>query len=234
MAGRISYLGGIVKNGLVLHLDAGKIDSYPRTGTLWRDLSGNGNNGTLTNFGSQTIWNGDNGGSIIFDGTNDYNNLGNNFNFEYNNSFTLCGWFKFSDDTDSFLIYKQESSVNFRGWVLRKLPNYQMMIGLVNTVTNQVQIRSSINAVLPNNWYYLCGSYNGNTLSSGLKLYSNGVQLSTTVTANNLGSRTILNSVNCLTGLLKGNNSIVNIYNRELSSQEVLQNYNALKGRYNL
>jgi hypothetical protein len=42
MAGRISYLGGIVKNGLVLDLDAGKADSYPRTGTLWNDLSGYG------------------------------------------------------------------------------------------------------------------------------------------------------------------------------------------------
>jgi len=75
MSGRVSYLGGIVKDGLILDLDAGKLDSYNRLGTTWNDISGNRNNGTLTNFSSpspQTIWNGDNGGGIIFDGTNDY------------------------------------------------------------------------------------------------------------------------------------------------------------------
>jgi hypothetical protein len=36
MAGRISYLGGIVTQGLVLDLDAAKRDSYVGTGTAWR------------------------------------------------------------------------------------------------------------------------------------------------------------------------------------------------------
>jgi len=39
----------VVTNGLVLALDAADTNSYPRTGTTWTDLSGNGNNGTLTN-----------------------------------------------------------------------------------------------------------------------------------------------------------------------------------------
>ena len=49
MAGRISYLGGIVRNGLVLDLDAAKLDSYPKFGTTWRDITFNQNNGTLVN-----------------------------------------------------------------------------------------------------------------------------------------------------------------------------------------
>jgi hypothetical protein len=49
MAGRIGYYGGVVKDGLVLDLDAAKLDSYPRTGTSWKDISGNQNNGTLIN-----------------------------------------------------------------------------------------------------------------------------------------------------------------------------------------
>jgi hypothetical protein len=49
MAGRIAYYGGIVTNGLVLALDAAKKDSYPGSGTLWKDISGNTNNGTLIN-----------------------------------------------------------------------------------------------------------------------------------------------------------------------------------------
>ncbi len=58
----------IVTNGLVLCLDAASRKSYPGTGNVWRDLSGNGNNGTLTNgptFSSA------NGGSIVFDGIYD-------------------------------------------------------------------------------------------------------------------------------------------------------------------
>jgi len=47
MSGRIGYYGGIVKDGLVLDLDAGKKDSYNRVGTAWNDISGNAYNGTL-------------------------------------------------------------------------------------------------------------------------------------------------------------------------------------------
>ena len=61
--------GKIVTNGLVLSLDAADRNSYPGTGTTWRDMSGNGNNGTLTDG---PTFNSNNGGSIVFDGTNDY------------------------------------------------------------------------------------------------------------------------------------------------------------------
>jgi hypothetical protein len=49
MATNYNYFGGIVTNGLVLDLDAAKLASYPGTGTAWYDISGNNNNGTLTN-----------------------------------------------------------------------------------------------------------------------------------------------------------------------------------------
>ena len=53
----------IVTDGLVLNLDAGFVSSYPKTGTTWKDLSGNGNNGTLVNGV------GFSGGSMVFDGS---------------------------------------------------------------------------------------------------------------------------------------------------------------------
>ena len=68
MSGRIAYYGGIVTNGLVLDLDAGKRDSYPGSGTVWNDVSGFINNGTLVNG---PTFNSANGGSILFDGIND-------------------------------------------------------------------------------------------------------------------------------------------------------------------
>lgn len=58
----------IIQNGLVFALDAANKKSYPGSGTTWKDLSGNGNDGTLTN--GPTFDSG-NGGSIVLDGTND-------------------------------------------------------------------------------------------------------------------------------------------------------------------
>ena len=59
----------LVTSGLVLCLDAGNPKSYPGSGTTWTDLSGRGNHGTLVNG---PTFNSANGGSIVFDGSNDY------------------------------------------------------------------------------------------------------------------------------------------------------------------
>jgi hypothetical protein len=69
MAGRVGYYRRIVKDGLVLDLDASLLASYPGTGTTWTDLSVNNNNGTLIN--GPTFDSG-NGGNIVFDGSDDY------------------------------------------------------------------------------------------------------------------------------------------------------------------
>jgi hypothetical protein len=63
----------VVQSGLVLNLDAGASTSYPGSGTTWTNLVGGGNNGTLTNG---PTYSSANGGSIVFDGTNDYVSYG--------------------------------------------------------------------------------------------------------------------------------------------------------------
>ena len=59
----------VITTGLQLYLDAGNASSYPGSGTTWTDLSGNSRDGTLTNG---PTYSGTNGGSIVFDGSNDY------------------------------------------------------------------------------------------------------------------------------------------------------------------
>jgi hypothetical protein len=59
----------VVTTGLQLYLDAGNASSYSGSGTAWNDLSGNSRNGTLTNGPTYSATN---GGSIVFDGSNDY------------------------------------------------------------------------------------------------------------------------------------------------------------------
>ena len=59
----------VESSALQLYLDAGNASSYQGSGTAWTDLSGNSRNGTLTNG---PTYSSDNGGSIVFDGSNDY------------------------------------------------------------------------------------------------------------------------------------------------------------------
>jgi hypothetical protein len=80
------YSPAIVTSGLVLCLDAANRKSYSGTGTTWSDLSGNNYNGTLTNG---PTFNGANGGSIVFDSTDDFVNVGNIGTIT---SFTVLVW----------------------------------------------------------------------------------------------------------------------------------------------
>ena len=59
----------IVRDCLVLYLDAANTKSYPGSGTTWTDISGRGNNGTLTNG---PTFSSDDGGSVLVDGSNDF------------------------------------------------------------------------------------------------------------------------------------------------------------------
>ena len=85
-----TVVGGIITDGLVLYVDAGNTDSYPGSGTTWTDISTNSNNGTLTN--GPTFDSGD-GGSIVFDGTDDYVDFGNILNIGTGDA-SFTGWAK--------------------------------------------------------------------------------------------------------------------------------------------
>jgi len=43
------YQGNIVTNGLILAYDSSNLISYPGSGNIWYDISGNGNHGTISN-----------------------------------------------------------------------------------------------------------------------------------------------------------------------------------------
>ena len=82
----------IIEDGLVLCLDAANINSYPKSGTTWSDLSGNGNHGALQNMDGANF-SSDNRGTLSFDGTNEY--IGCGISPMYSSSlveFTVCSW----------------------------------------------------------------------------------------------------------------------------------------------
>ena len=232
MAGRIGYYGGIVRDGLVLDLDAAKLDSYPRTGTSWRDISGNGNNGTLING---PTFNSGNGGSIIFDGSDDYTNLPHILDVS-NSPITWNIWFK-TNITTSGVLFSDWSTSNW-SFLLRIFNGY-FTIGMRNSLNVDISdAQSNIYPLTSGITYNICVTYN--QIPNTLKTYVNGVLVDTR--GNNVSPSTIKNSTNNFsiglkqdtTTLLNGNVYNANMYNRALLATEILQNYNATKIRYGL
>jgi len=222
----------IVTSGLVLFLDASNIDSYPGTGTTWKDLSGNNNNGTLTNgptFSSA------NGGSIVFDGTNDNVKLGNASTFLPTSAITMNCWAK----TNVTGVYKKlfvtvtagGGPANTTGiyWSLGSSP-YLYYVGVItNNGTVGVLSTATISTSLYTNF---CFTYDGSTI----KLYLNASLLGSaahTGTINNSGIGRISGYDNNNESW-NGNISTFSIYNRALTATEVLQNYNSTKSRFGL
>jgi hypothetical protein len=234
MAGRISYTGGIVRNGLVLHLDAAKRDSYPKTGTVWMDLSGGGNTGTLTNG---PTFNSSNGGSIVFDGVDDYVSLSDSVSFINSTSpFTLSFWvyylawpYTYSD----MIFLKTNTGYAFQ--VGASTNGTYNAIGFGST-SGWIQHHTNTGySYFLNKWSNVTLVYNGSgaTTTSNFSPYIDGV-LKTLTAQGGYAATSNINRIgyNYGNGKFNGRISNLQIYNRALSTSEVLQNYNALKGRY--
>jgi len=227
--------GRIVTSGLVLALDASDRNSYISGSTTWTDLSGNRNNGTLTNgptFSSA------NGGSIVFDGTNDYIECGNPSSLASiagTTNLTVSGWVNFSEYSGSSGPQSYSVVTNYGG--------YTNTIWLVENPGNALRFRvvvggsdvwvSDTSIHLLNAWYYFVGTYDG----SNMKIYMNGSLKNTRAQTGTLSAANGTMRIGAYEDgryCLKGNVAQTQIYNRALSSQEVLQNYNASKSRFNL
>ena len=217
---------GIVQSGLVLNLDAGVSSSYPGSGTTWTDLSTNGNSGTLTNG---PTYSSANGGSIVFDGVNDYVNCG--LATFQPTSITLCTWVSHSNSRDGGIIVK--GNVNeLTEWGLSfgySSPHY--LTARATTYTNQLLYPWT--GSLLTGFHYVCYTMVNNTSAT---LYVDGVQVASTNTIGSIG----LNAKNVLIGKwnnyahLQGNIAQVSIYNRALTAQEIQQNFIATRSRFSI
>jgi prepilin-type N-terminal cleavage/methylation domain-containing protein len=223
----------IVTNGLVLHLDAGNINSYPGLNTAqntWFDLSGNGNNGTLVNG---VAFNGANGGALVFDGVKDYINLGSFFNYQ---SFTISLWVNPGLTQVQYADIFDNNHTGFRNFVLQQnnLSTNQYSFG-VGDSSGGISSSGLINLV-PNTWTNLAFTFSPSTRVTA---YINGVLHSQGAIA---GGRNILYQSQNLSlarwsaGGRHWNGIISNfiVYNRELTPEEIPQNFNATKGRFGL
>ena len=236
MAGRIAYYGNIIKDGLVLNLDAAKVDSYPGSGTVWRDIAGGVITGSLING---PTFDSTNGGSIVFDGSNDYVDCGSNNIYTLGNNFSLECWVYptvlGSGNGDELFSLATGGGIPYISYGLEWMNTNRFRMSIGNTSNTFLNYNSTDTYSL-NNWYHILGTYNGSVIT----LYINNILQNTTNV-----STTVLYSLNRLTigtwyfdisptNAFTGRISSVRLYNRALSAQEVTQNYNAMKGRYGL
>ena len=224
----------IVTDGLVLALDAGNVKSYPGSGTTWLDKSGRGNNATLTN--GPTFNSGD-GGNIVFDGVDDYV-INSNFNITpINNELCISLWYKTSNNANEKMLIDlcgiTNNGTNRDFFSIRQNWRSNNKISCYFNSTAGFQFVAFPNQVVTNTWNNIVYSKVGNTLNA----YLNGVSVATQNVTGNIKTiqRYIIAQDNLFGGnLFAGSISTVLIYNRGLTATEVLQNYNATKGRFGL
>jgi hypothetical protein len=226
----------IVTNGLVLNVDAGFTLSYSQSGVTWYDVSSGGNNGTLTNG---PTFNSVNGGSIVFDGVDDYAQITSPFgNIDWSaRAWSFSAWMKLNSLGDRCLV--NLNSANSTDYIVTNVfysngGSYWYFIK--NSNSTQTNFTTPGGTFTTNEIFYFTMTYNGNGLStSNINFYKNGTQV-TTFTGGSAG-------LGNMSGLQIGggnnypmNGNVYNflMYNRAISASEVLQNYNSSKGRFGL
>jgi hypothetical protein len=238
----MSVKGGpnTVTSGLVLELDAGNIKSYPTTGTTWFDKSGNANNGTLTNgltFNTGSL------GSIVFDGVDDYvkstavNGTGIMNPTLYGEVIGVNLWLQStSNQANQYVITTGAFTGGLTGFCLVINDSGAGGNEFIGIVTSTKSYGLGSNFIGVNEWVNVCFTTDGTNMYT----YKNGTLISTTVGSNVTGNSPSANGLQ-LSGpndrvslLFIGNIALTQIYNKALSANEVLQNYNATKGRFGL
>jgi len=230
-----NYSPKIVTDGLVLYMDAANSKSYVSGSTTWNDISRSGNNGTLTNG---PTFNSSNGGSIVFDGVDDRVSRTTNINTGQN--FTVNAWIypTLLGITRRAVAASSYNYTGQNGWFFASGgggTNNAFFLSVGNDNAYRV---AAANTLSLSQWVYISAvCQNG---GGSINLYKNGVETSYALTS--LSTNTLIytypqfnvgyRDTAGLTDPYTGNIAQVTIYNKTLTASEVLQNYNATKGRY--
>ena len=209
----------VVSNGLVLHLDALNPNSYAGSGSIWYDFGPNKYQATMSNLSSSN-W-------VTIDGTkafetNDTNNQG----FRISN-FAVPG----TSRTYELWLKSKSFSLGWQSW-FDDSGNERVLFG---TSTNTVHVYPDLNFTAnlqPNIWYHISYTMSG----ASTVAYLNGQQIGTGNYTSTLasGNITLYLLGDAGSEISSGYCPIMRVYNRPLSSSEILANYNAQKARFGL
>lgn len=242
--------GPIITDGLVLHLDAGNPASYPGAGTTWFDLSGNGKNGTLVNG---PTYSSSNGGSFVFDGSNDYAEIAAPSPFSGTKPFTFEIWFNLTSVTGNFgpsykaafLLaggsgsgYNQTELIIISANSSSFAPSWLAYGGGGGTGIGTFSLSSvgSLSSLMFNGfWYQLIMT---KPTSNSQLVYLNSTLIGTGTISNSFADGSVdfggLAGNSSYSGYLNGRIGSIRAYNRALSAQEVQQNFNVTRSRFGI
>jgi hypothetical protein len=219
----LSHSPQIVRDGLVLYLDAANIKSYPGTGGSVVDLSKNLNNSVLTNGAS---YNSANNGYFNFDGSNDCIVVNSNANILSKTNYTKIAWFYPTSFSTGNNIISGGNSGQHAFWLggtdkLRAGHNGQWSTIVSNTT------------LVLNTWYFGAVTFNETT---GWVLYLNGIQESTSgsLTTFTGNQEILIGAFSTGSNVFTGRIASGLVYNRVLTGAEIKQNFNATRGRYGI
>jgi hypothetical protein len=235
----ISYNTSVVRDGLVLYLDAANPKSYPGTGTTWFDLSGNSNNAILNGNANNPVWNssgywsfpatttGINGGMII----NNSSSLQTISTMTVELFFTLETKTLVSGDSDWMAIFSKGSTRS------NQTPAISINQGASGSfrflhIERPTAFNSSNNLFTDytgNQWYHVVAILS--TTSFG---YLNTNQVSTASGGITANSFPIYLGLDSGLEMFKGKLAIVRVYNKALSTNEIKKNFEATRGRYGI
>ena len=232
-----NYSPRVITDGLVLYLDAANQYSYVSGSTSWNDISRGGNNGTLVNgpaFSSA------NGGSILFDGVDDYvsgslSNVNIGCISMWINPSTLIN----SSSPLQSLIVLKYTGVSNSEWYISLGSATSLLVNeyiTIADVENSTRTAIADGGSLPaNTWCNLTFNFELVTY----KIYVNGIQKTEITYGGGVSQLTVPNVLQLgawfrglIAGPFPGKIATTQIYNRSLSSAEVTQNYNATRARF--
>jgi hypothetical protein len=223
-----------VTSGLVLYYDPNNPSSYSGSGTNVNDLSGNSLNGTMSNVTYNSPY-------FVFNGTSSTISRADNALLEPGTGdFTLEAWVYYSVITGSsrVILGKTDNGGLASNWSygLRTGSNGGTYIEVGNGTTSAF---SPSYTVTTGQWYQIVGVLT-NVASNSIEFYVNGASRG----SNSHSFASIKNSIRSLylgsynggeySQWFNGRMGITRIYNKALSSAEVLQNWNANKSIYGL
>jgi hypothetical protein len=232
--GRYITSPNIVTSGLILNYDMSNYRSAPFTGASIYDLSGFGNTGTLTNGPTYSSLN---DGCLIFDGSNDYLDAGNNISNTYS-GLTIESVINVGiTNKKQALISTYNSGLGWGIEILDNTTSNKFNFFAFTSAGVYTSVQSSSSAVLSQN-YHITAVFSG---SNSVSIYINGVNNGSVGT--NYSSISKGGATNLRLGddpdlsqslYFQGNIYATRLYNRALSAAEILQNYNATKSRFGL
>jgi hypothetical protein len=220
------YTPPLVTSGLVLSLDAGNPSSYSGTGSTFTDLSGNSNTGTLI---SSPTFSSANGGSLTFNGSTNWVDCGNAASLQLYTG-TVSAWIKASSSGNTGyrgIVVKQNA------WAMFVYDN-QLNVYSWNTYGNQ----GTGKTVGDNTWHQVAMTFSATDVGAAgnTSIYLDGALVGTAriYHASHVIPVTLASGTNGAQQILNGSIAQALVYNRVLTQTELLQNFNALRGRFGL